>query len=91
MENADGVYHIINRGNYRRDLFMNKGAHLAFENCLFEACEKCDCILEGFCVMTELSDYRWSSYWYLVNAQARPDFLDCSGALEAGGGLGGYG
>ena len=52
IEKENGVYHIINRGNYRQDLFINEGAHLAFENCLFEACEKCDWVLEGFCVMT---------------------------------------
>jgi putative transposase len=49
---ANGVYHIINRGNYRQDLFVNDGAHLAFERCLFESCEKCGWILEGYCVMT---------------------------------------
>lgn len=52
IEKENGVYHIINRGNYRQDLFINEGAHLAFEKCLFEACEKCEWILEGFCVMT---------------------------------------
>jgi REP element-mobilizing transposase RayT len=52
IERANGVYHIINRGNYRQDLFINEGAHLAFEKCLFEACEKCGWVLEGFCVMT---------------------------------------
>lgn len=35
----------------------------------------------------ELKDYRWSSFWYLFNKRKRPDFLDCSGALEAAGGL----
>ncbi len=52
IEKENGVYHIINRGNYRQDLFINEGAHLSFENCLFEACEKCGWVLEGFCVMT---------------------------------------
>lgn len=52
IERADGVYHIINRGNYRQDLFINDGAHQSFEDCLFEACEKCGWVLEGFCVMT---------------------------------------
>jgi putative transposase len=52
IERANGVYHIINRGNYRHDLFINDGAHEAFERCLFEACEKCGWILEGHCVMT---------------------------------------
>jgi REP element-mobilizing transposase RayT len=52
IERENGVYHIINRGNYRQDLFINEGAHLSFENCLFEACEKSEWVLEGFCVMT---------------------------------------
>jgi len=52
IEKADGVYHVINRGNYRQDLFINEGAHLAFERCLFEACEMCGWVLEGYCVMT---------------------------------------
>ena len=52
IERENGVYHVINRGNYRQDLFINEGAHRSFENCLFEACEKCGWILEGFCVMT---------------------------------------
>lgn len=162
VERENGVYHIINRGNYRQDLFINEGAHLSFENCLFEACEKSEWVLEGFCVMTnhfhlvirtprgnlvsgmrwlqstfanryhrfrqvhgklfqgryksliveedsylgallhyvhlnpvrasivsidQLKDYRWSSYWYLHNKRKRPAFMDCTGALEAAGGL----
>ncbi|MGJ8654650.1 MAG: transposase [Opitutaceae bacterium] len=162
IEKENGVYHIINRGNYRQDLFINEGAHQAFEECLFEACVKCGWILEGFCVMTNhfhlvvrtpkgnliygmkwlqstfanryhkfrkvhgklfqgryksliveedgylgallhythlnpvragmtdvagLRDYRWSSYWYLNHPAKRPEFMDCSGALLAAGGL----
>jgi REP element-mobilizing transposase RayT len=52
IERSNAVYHIINRGNYQQDLFINEGAHKAFERCLFEACEKCGWILEGHCVMT---------------------------------------
>jgi REP element-mobilizing transposase RayT len=52
IEKENGVYHIINRGNYRQDVFINEGAHGSFEQCLFETCEKCGWILEGFCVMT---------------------------------------
>jgi putative transposase len=52
IERRGGVYHMINRGNYLQDLFINDGAHGSFESCLFEACEKCGWILEGFCVMT---------------------------------------
>ena len=52
IERANGVYHVINRGNYRQDLFINEGAHASFEKCLFEACEKCGWILEAHCAMT---------------------------------------
>jgi len=52
IERENGLYHVINRGNYRQDLFINEGAHESFQRCLFEACEKCGWILEGFCVMT---------------------------------------
>lgn len=52
IERENGVYHVINRGNYHQDLFINEGAHQSFEKCLFEACEKCGWILEGHCVMT---------------------------------------
>lgn len=33
------LYHVINRGNYRRDLFESAGAAQAFEDTLIEACE----------------------------------------------------
>lgn len=52
IEREGGLYHVINRGNYRQDLFINEGAHRSFESCLFEACEKSGWVLEGFCVMT---------------------------------------
>ena len=33
------IYHVINRGNYRRDVFESVGAAQAFEEALIEACE----------------------------------------------------
>jgi len=33
------IYHVINRGNYRRDLFESVGAAQAFEEALEEACQ----------------------------------------------------
>ena len=36
IEFAGACYHVINRGNYRRDLFNGKGAAEAFERTLDE-------------------------------------------------------
>jgi len=44
-------YHIINRGNYRADVFANQGAAKAFETCLWEACEKTGWRLHAYVVM----------------------------------------
>ena len=40
LEYAGALYHVINRGNYRADVFKDEGARQAFMGCLFEACEK---------------------------------------------------
>ena len=44
-------YHIINRGNYRADVFANQGAAKAFETCLWEACEKTGWRLHAYVIM----------------------------------------
>jgi len=36
LEYADGLYHVINRGNYRRDVFESAGAVGSFEEALAE-------------------------------------------------------
>jgi len=45
------LYHVINRGNYRRDVFDTAAAAQAFEQCLFEACEQAGWRLHAFTVM----------------------------------------
>ena len=40
LEYAGACYHVINRGNYRRDLFAAPRAAEAFERCLFAACRQ---------------------------------------------------
>ncbi|HVZ64334.1 MAG TPA: transposase [Lacunisphaera sp.] len=42
---------MINRGNYRSDVFASEGAKAAFESCLFEACRKSGWLLHAFVVM----------------------------------------
>jgi putative transposase len=52
LEFEGAIYHVINRGNYRKDLFGEKGAAEAFERALFEACEKCGWIVHAYVLMS---------------------------------------
>ena len=45
------LYHVINRGNYRRDVFESAGAAQAFEDTLREACEENGWKLHAYVVM----------------------------------------
>ncbi|HEX2854004.1 MAG TPA: transposase [Opitutaceae bacterium] len=51
LEYAGACYHVINRGNYRRDLFAGKGAAESFEKCLFEAAARFGWRLHAFVIM----------------------------------------
>jgi REP element-mobilizing transposase RayT len=51
LEFPDACYHVINRGNYRRDLFAGKGSAEAFERTLFEACARFGWRLHAFIIM----------------------------------------
>jgi REP element-mobilizing transposase RayT len=42
---------VINRGNYRADIFKTEGAKAAFEACLFEACAKSGWLLHAHVLM----------------------------------------
>ena len=46
------IYHVINRGNYRKDLFGEKGVAAAFERALSEACEKCGWVVHAYVLMS---------------------------------------
>jgi REP element-mobilizing transposase RayT len=46
------IDHVINRGNYRKDLFGEKGAAEAFERALSEACEKCGWVVHAYVLMS---------------------------------------
>ncbi len=52
LEFPGAIYHVINRGNYRADLFKTGGAQAAFEACLFEACAKSGWVLHAFVLMS---------------------------------------
>lgn len=51
LEYEGGLYHVINRGNYRADIFATAGAKAAFEKCLGEACEKSHWVLHAYVIM----------------------------------------
>jgi putative transposase len=51
LEFPDACYHVINRGNYRRDLFAGKGSAEAFERTLFETCARFGWRLHAFIIM----------------------------------------
>jgi REP element-mobilizing transposase RayT len=51
LEFPGACYHVINRGNYRRNVFADAKTKAAFAHCLFEACEKSGWVLHAFVVM----------------------------------------
>ncbi len=51
IETNEGVYHVINRGNYRSYVFEDDGAKDAFEACLLEACDRFGWLLHAYYVM----------------------------------------
>ena len=52
IEFAGACYHVINRGNYRRDLFNGKGAAAAFERTLGEAAQRFGWAVHAYVVMS---------------------------------------
>ena len=51
IEFAGAIYHVLNRGNYKADLFDSAGAAQAFIECLFQTCERMGWQLHAFCLM----------------------------------------
>lgn len=51
LEYAGAMYHVINRGNYRADIFATEKTKESFESCLFEACAKAKWRLHAYIVM----------------------------------------
>ena len=68
---ANWNYQVINRGNYRRDLFASNGAAQSFQTCLCEAAERFGWRLHAFVVMrnqrskTRLVNFQQDSFRFL--------------------------
>jgi putative transposase len=52
MESEAGVYHVLNRGNYRADIFRSDKAKAAFLKCLGEACGQTGWLVHAWCLMS---------------------------------------
>ena len=52
LEFEGAIYHVINRGNYRKDLFSDERVARAFEKALFEVCEKCRWTVHAYVLMS---------------------------------------
>lgn len=62
------IYHVINRGNYRRDVFESVGAAQAFEATLIEACENHGWRLHAHVVMR--------NHYHLALTTTRANLVD---------------
>lgn len=52
LEYPGAIYHVINRGNYRRWIFAAERTKEAFESCLFEACRRSRWRLHAHVIMS---------------------------------------
>jgi putative transposase len=68
MEYPGAVYHVISRGNYRKDLFTVGKSGNAFEKALFEVVERCDWKLHGYVIM--------SNHYHLAVEIRQPNLVD---------------
>jgi REP element-mobilizing transposase RayT len=68
VEYPGAVYHVISRGNYRKDLFTMAGSGKAFQNALFETVERCGWDLLAYVIM--------SNHYHLAIRTPEPNLVD---------------
>jgi len=51
IEFPGAIYHVISRGNYRKELFLSEGSGERFESTIFEAVERCGWRLHAYVIM----------------------------------------
>ena len=68
IEYPGAAYHVINRGNYRADIFATDGARAAFIRTLDEACERTGWIIHAWCLM--------SNHYHLALSTPQPNLAD---------------
>src|SRR4051812_42669619 len=68
MESEAGVYHVLNRGNYRTDVFRDDKTKAAFLKCVLEACARTGWLLHAWCIM--------SNHYHLAISTPRANLVD---------------
>jgi len=68
VEYEGALYHVINRGNYRRDVFATPGAAAAFETTLGEACARHAWLVHAYVVM--------GNHYHVALETPRPNLVD---------------
>lgn len=80
LESEDGVYHVLNRGNYRAAIFRHDATKVAFLKCLDEACNKTGWRVHALALM--------SNHYHLALSTPRANlvegmrWLQCTFALR---------
>jgi REP element-mobilizing transposase RayT len=68
IEYPGAVYHVISRGNYRKDLFTHQKTALAFERTIFEASERCGWKLYAYVIM--------NNHYHLAIETPKPNLVE---------------
>jgi REP element-mobilizing transposase RayT len=68
MESESGVYHVLNRGNYRADIFRSDKTKAAFLQCLGEAGAKTGWQVHAWCLM--------SNHYHLAVSTPKANLVD---------------
>lgn len=75
METEQGLYHVLNRGNYRHDIFATSGAKVAFEKALLETLAGYGWRLHAYVLM--------SNHYHLAVETPQPNLVDGMHALQS--------
>ncbi|MGJ8649474.1 MAG: transposase [Opitutaceae bacterium] len=68
IEYPGAIYHVISRGNYRKDLFVHDKTGEAFERTIFEAAERCGWKLYAYVIM--------SNHYHLAIETPEPNLVE---------------
>ncbi|MEM0966998.1 MAG: transposase [Verrucomicrobiota bacterium] len=68
IEYPGAIYHVISRGNYRKDLFTEKKTGEAFERTIFQAAERCGWKIYAYVIM--------SNHYHLALETPEPNLVE---------------